>query len=135
MATLFTKIIEGDLPARFVHEDDICVAFLTIAPLRPGHTLVVPRREVDHWLDADDDLMAHLLRVARAIGRAQHEVFRPTRIGMMIAGLEVPHLHVHVTPIDTVHDMDFANADPNPRPEDLDDAAERLRRALAGASA
>lgn len=130
MTTLFTRIIDGDIPARFVWQDDHCVAFLTIAPLRPGHTLVVPRTEIDHWLDADDELIAHLMSVARAIGQAQQRVFRPVRIGMMIAGLEVPHLHIHVVPINSVNDMDFARADQNPNPEDLDDAAARLREAL-----
>lgn len=130
MATLFTKIIDGDLPARFIWQDDLCVAFLTIAPLRPGHALVVPRAEVDHWLDADDELLAHLMGVARRIGIAQQEIFSPRRIGMIIAGLEVPHLHIHVVPIDSVHDMDFANADQNPKSEDLDAAASGLRDAL-----
>ncbi len=66
MATIFTRIIEGELPGRFVHRDDKCVAFLSIAPLRPGHTLVVPIEEVDHWVDLDPDLLAHLMRVAHA---------------------------------------------------------------------
>ena len=130
MPTLFTRIIEGELPGRFVWEDEHCVAFLTIAPLRPGHTLVVPRAEIDHWLDADDELLSHLMTVARAIGRAQQEVFSPVRIGMMIAGLEVPHLHVHVVPIESVHDMDFARADQNPNPADLENAQQRLREVL-----
>lgn len=130
MATLFTKIIEGSLPARFIWKDDLCVSFLTIAPIRPGHALVVPRQEVDHWLDADDPLLAHLMAVARRVGAAQQSVFAPARVGMMIAGLEVPHLHIHVLPIESVRDMDFANADPNPAAEDLDDAAGRLRDVL-----
>lgn len=130
MATLFTKIIDGELPARFVWQDDRCVAFLTIAPLAPGHTLVVPREEIDHWIEADADLMAHLVSVCTAVGAAQQEIFQPVRIGMMIAGLEVPHLHIHVVPINTVHDMDFARADHDPDPADLDDAAAQLRTAL-----
>lgn len=132
MATLFTKIINGELPARFVWDDARCVAFLTIAPLQPGHCLVVPRDEIDHWLDADGDLLAHLMAVSKAVGRAQQQVFEPVRVGMMIAGLEVPHLHIHVVPINTVHDLDFAKADQNPRSEDLDQAAELLREALKG---
>lgn len=132
MATLFTKIINGELPARFVWQDDQCVAFLTIAPLQPGHTLVVPREEIDHWLDADDALVAHLMAVSKAIGRAQQEVFEPVRVGMMIAGLEVPHLHIHVVPINAVHDLDFARADQSARPEDLDAAAAGLKEALKG---
>lgn len=130
MPTIFTRIIDGELPGRFVWRDDRCVAFLSIAPLRPGHTLVVPRAEVDHWIDVDPDLNAHLMSVAQVIGQAQQRAFRPVRIGLMIAGLEVPHTHVHVVPITGVHDLDFGNADHDPRPEDLDAAAEVLRAEL-----
>ena len=110
MATLFTRIIEGELPGVFVWKDEHCVAFLSINPLRAGHTLVVPRQEVDHWLDCPDDLRDHLMAVSRIIGQAQMQVYRPEKVGLMIAGLEVPHLHIHVVPIDGVHDLDFANA-------------------------
>ena len=130
MATIFTRIIEGELPGRFVHRDDRCVAFLSIAPLQPGHTLVVPIEEVDHWIDADPELTAHLAQVAQRIGRAQQEAFAPNRIAMIIAGLEVPHLHLHVVPIRTEGDLSFANADPSPDPAALDAAAEAIRQAL-----
>ena len=130
MASIFTRIIEGELPARFIHRDDRCVAFLSIAPLQPGHTLVVPVEEVDHWVDLDPDLMAHCTRVAQQIAVAQQEVFAPAKVGLMIAGLEVPHVHLHVVPIRGVHDLDFANAQSNPDPAALDDAAARLRAAL-----
>jgi histidine triad (HIT) family protein len=128
--TVFTRIIDGELPARFVHRDDRCVAFLSINPLQPGHTLVVPVREVDHWIDLDDDLAAHLVLVAKRIATAQQSAFAPERVGLMIAGLEVPHVHLHVVPIRGVHDLDFANADPDPDPARLDDAAAALRAAL-----
>jgi histidine triad (HIT) family protein len=128
--TVFTRIIDGELPARFVHRDDRCVAFLSINPLQPGHTLVVPVREVDHWIDLDDDLAAHLVLVAKRIATAQQSAFAPERVGLMIAGLEVPHVHLHVVPIRGVHDLDFANADPDPDPARLDDAAATLRAAL-----
>ena len=130
MASVFTRIIAGELPAHFVWQDDSCVAFLSIEPLRPGHTLVVPRVEVDHWIDLDDDTAAALMRVARAIARAQQAVYRPTRVGLMIAGLEVPHAHVHVSPIDGMPDMDFANAGPFPGDEALASEAARIRAAL-----
>ena len=130
MPTLFTRIIDGELPGRFVWQDDRCVAFLTIEPLRAGHTLVVPREEVDHWTDADADLLAHLTGVAQTIGRAQMATFQPTRVGVIIAGLEVPHLHIHVVPIDHMGEMNFANVDRNARAEDLDDAQQRLKEAL-----
>jgi histidine triad (HIT) family protein len=130
MPTLFTRIINGELPGRFVHRDDRCVAFLSIHPLKPGHTLVVPIEEVDHWLDLDPDLAAHLMRVAQRIGRAQLRAFQPTRIGLMIAGLEVPHVHLHVVPMEGVHDLDFANQDTNAQAADLERAAEAVRAHL-----
>ena len=130
MASVFTRIIAGELPAHFVWQDDSCVAFLSIEPLRPGHTLVVPRAEVDHWIDLDGDTAAALMRVARVIARAQQAVYRPTRVGLMIAGLEVPHAHVHVSPIDGMHDLDFANAGPFPGDAALAAEAARIRAAL-----
>lgn len=133
MPTIFTKVIDGELPGRFVWRDERCVAFLSIAPLRPGHTLVVPIVEVDHWVDLEPELAAHLMLVAHAVGRAQDEAFRPARVGLIIAGMEVPHTHLHVVPIDRESDLSFANADPAPRADDLDRAAERLRGALRAA--
>ena len=130
MATLFTKIIDGEIPGRFVWRDERAVAFLTIAPIAAGHTLVVPIDEVDHWVDLEPDLAAHLTEVARQVGRAQMPAFTPRRIGMIIAGLEVPHCHLHLIPIDREADLSFARADPSPDPAALDDAADRLRAAL-----
>jgi|SRR5690348_2259868 len=130
MATIFTQIIEGKLPARFVWKDDQCVVFLSNRPLRPGHALVVPRREIDHWIDLDPELLCHLAEVAQSIGRAQMAGFTPERIGMMLAGLEVPHCHFHVVPIRGLHDLDFGNQDPNPPAKMMDDAAETIRREL-----
>ena len=122
MATVFTKIIEGDLPGRFVWRDDRCVGFLSINPLQHGHALVVPIEEVDHWLDLAPELNAHLMEVSQRIGQAQQTAFSPARIGLMIAGLEVPHVHLHVVPMNGVHDLDFANAERDPDPERLDAA-------------
>jgi len=133
MATVFTMIIQGDLPGRFVWRDDRCVAFLSINPLRHGHALVVPIEEVDHWLDLDPALNAHLLEVAQRIGQAQMAAFSPTRVGLMVAGLEVPHVHLHVVPIDGVHDMDFANAARDPDPAQLDAARGAIVSALRDA--
>jgi histidine triad (HIT) family protein len=130
MPTIFTRIIHGELPGRFVWKDDRAVAFLSINPLRPGHTLVVPRKETDHWIDLDDDLAGHLMRVARAVGEAQQRAFLPERIGMTILGMEVPHVHLHVVPIESERDMDFARAERSPDPAALDDAAERIRGEL-----
>lgn len=130
MPTIFTQIIEGKLPARFVWKDDVCVVFLSNRPLRPGHSLVVPRAEVDHWIDLDPDTLTHLVETAQAIGRAQMAAFTPERIGMMLAGLEVPHCHFHVVPIRGLHDLDFGNQDPNPVPAMMDKAAQTIRREL-----
>lgn len=130
MPTLFTKIIEGEIPGRFVWRDDEVVAFLTISPITRGHTLVVPIDEIDHWLDLEPALAARCTQVAQVIGRAQMAAFSPTRVGLVIAGLEVPHAHLHVIPIDRESDLSFANADPSPDAAALDEAAERIRAAL-----
>lgn len=130
MATIFTRIIDGEIPGTFVWRDDRCVAFMSINPLRPGHTLVVPREEMDHWLDCPTDLMAHLLGVAREIGEAIKAVYGSTKVGMMIAGLEVPHLHIHLVPIDRPEDLDFGNAAPSVPPDDLEEAAASIRYVL-----
>jgi histidine triad (HIT) family protein len=131
MPSVFTRIIDGELPGRFVLRDDRCVAFLSINPLQPGHTLVVPILEVDHWLDLDRDLLAHLTTVAQRIGQAQQAAFQPLKVGLLLAGLEEPHVHFHVVPIRGVHDLDFSNADASPDAAALDDAAQRLQDALA----
>jgi histidine triad (HIT) family protein len=130
LATVFTRIIKGELPGRFLWRDDKCVAFLSIHPLKPGHTLVVPIEEVDHWLDLEPDLAAHLMVVSQSIGKALQRGFKPARVGLMIAGLEVPHVHIHVVPMETVRDLDFANQNTNPDPADLDRVAETTRASL-----
>lgn len=128
--TVFTRIIRGEFPGRFVWRDERVVAFLTIAPLRPGHVLVVPVEQIDQWTDLSPELWSRLAEVQLAIGRAQLEAFSPVRVGAIIAGLEVPHCHVHLVPIDSEADLNFANADGSPDPAALDEAAERLRAVL-----
>ncbi len=135
MPTIFTKIIEGEIPGTFVWRDQRCVAFMSINPLRPGHVLVVPRDEVDHWLDCPPDLSDHLMAVSRSIGRAIHQVYGPEKVGLMIAGLEVPHLHIHLVPIDGVHDLDFANAAPSVEREELEEQAASIRYVLTASGA
>lgn len=130
MATVFTRIIDGELPGRFVYRDDRCVAFLSIEPLRPGHTLVVPLDEIDHWIDLDADLAAHLMVVAQRVGKAIDRVYRPRRVGMMIVGLDVPHVHIHVSALDGPGDLDFSRVDRSPEPMDLDAACESLSSAM-----
>lgn len=133
MSTIFTKIINGEIPGRFVWRNDDIVAFLTVNPITPGHTLVVPVPEVDHWLDLDPILAERCMQIAQTIGQAQMAAFSPTRVGLIIAGLEVPHTHLHLIPIDTEGDLSFAKADPDPSPTSLDLAADRLRAALRAA--
>jgi histidine triad (HIT) family protein len=130
VASIFSRIIAGELPARFVWKDEVCVVFLSNRPLRPGHALVVPREEVDHWIDLDTSLLAHLTTVAQSIGTAQMAGFKPVRIGLMLAGLEVPHVHFHVVPIRSVHDLDFGNQDPDPDAAEMDQAAQTIRHEL-----
>lgn len=135
MATIFTKIIEGEIPGTFVWKDDHCVAFMSINPLRAGHVLVVPRDEVDHWIDCPPDLRDHLMAVSTTIGEAIRKVHNPRKVGFMIAGLEVPHLHIHLVPIDGVHDLDFANAATSVDRDELEEEAASLRRVLTSTGA
>lgn len=131
MPTIFTRIIEGEIPGTFVWRDDRCVAFLSINPMAPGHTLVVPIEEVDHWVDLPPDLSAHLFDVAHRIARAQQQAFGPERVGLIIAGYEVPHTHIHVVPTNDMSELSFANAAASVTREQLDDAAARITAALA----
>ena len=131
MASVFTKIINREIPGRFVYEDDDVVAFLTIEPMTQGHTLVVPRAEIDNWQDVDAGVFANVMAVAQRIGKAQSKAFDVERTGLIIAGLEVPHLHVHVFPARELSDFGFAGVDRNPSPESLDEAQAKIVAALA----
>lgn len=130
MPTIFTRIIEGSIPGTFVWRDDLCVAFMSINPLAPGHVLVVPIEEVDHWIDCSPSLSAHLFDVARTIGRAQQAAFDCERIGLIIAGFEVPHAHLHLIPTQDMGDMSFANAAASVSRDDLDTWANAIRTNL-----
>jgi histidine triad (HIT) family protein len=130
MPTLFTRIIDGELPGVFVWRDPECVVFLSVNPMHTGHALVVPRVEVDHWIDLDPALAGHLFQVAQTVGRAQQAALSPRRIGVLVAGDEVPHVHLHVVPFDSVRELSFAHADPNPPEGSLAAAAELIRAAL-----
>ena len=133
MTTIFTRIIAGEIPGTFVWKDEHCVAFLSINPIAPGHTLVVPRLEVDHWIDLPHNVAQHLYAVAHLIGRAQQAAFPCERIGLIVAGFEVPHTHVHVIPTRSMADLSFANAAKFVERTDLDRAAGSLRAALRAA--
>ena len=131
MPTVFTRIINRELPGRFVYEDDEVVAFLTIEPMTQGHTLVVPRAEVDQWQDLDGPVFGRVMAVAQRIGKAVCHAFDAERAGLIIAGLEVPHLHVHVFPARNLSDFGFAGVDRNPSPESLNEAQAKITAALA----
>lgn len=130
MTSVFSKIIEGQIPGRFVWADERAVAFATIAPISPGHVLVVPRAEVDRFTAADDDLLSHLVRVAKRIGLAQESAFDAPRAALVVAGFEVPHLHLHVLPAWGEAELSFANAKDDVPAAELDAAAQTLRAAL-----
>jgi histidine triad (HIT) family protein len=134
MPTLFTRIIEGELPGVFVWRDPDCVAFLTINPVRPGHTLVVPRLEADHWIDLDPALTSHLTAVSQTIGRAIQSVYDPLKVGLLIAGLEVPHVHLHLIPISSEADLHLDRA-ASASADELETEAVKIRAALAAADA
>ena len=131
MATVFTKIINGEIPGRFVYSDDDVVAFLTIEPMTQGHTLVVPRAEIDNWQDVEPAVFARVMEVCQLIGKAVCKAFDADRAGVIIAGLEVPHLHVHVFPARNLSDFGFANVERNPSPTSLDEAQAKIKAALA----
>jgi histidine triad (HIT) family protein len=131
MATVFTRIIEGDLPGTFVHRDERCAVFMSINPLATGHCLVVPTREVDHWVDLKIDESQHLFTVAHQIAQAQRAAFPCDKVGMIIAGYEVPHAHIHLIPTTHMGQLDFANDAASGSREELEEAAEAIRNQIA----
>jgi histidine triad (HIT) family protein len=131
--SIFTRIIRGELPGRFVWRDDEVVAFGTIAPIRPGHVLVVPIRQVDKWTDLAPELWARTTAVAQSISIVLESTFECDRVGLIVAGLEVPHCHIHLIPIRSEGDLNFALADPGATAVSLDEAAGRIRDGLRAA--
>jgi len=131
MPTVFTRIIAGEIPGTFVWKDDVCVVFLSINPMAPGHALVVPRLEIDQWTDLPPETCAHLFEVARVVAVAQKQLFvECERVGLIVAGYEVPHVHVHVIPTTSMAQLSFANAAASVARADLDLWAEGLRHTL-----
>lgn len=136
--TLFTRIIQGQIPGTFVYRDDLCVAFMTINPLTAGHVLVVPIDEVDEWTDLSSELRSQLFKVAAQIGEAQKMAFKCERIALIIAGFEVPHCHLHLIPSNSMADLNFENAVTSANRDDLEQSSslivDELRRMnIAGA--
>jgi histidine triad (HIT) family protein len=130
VASVFTRILDGDLPGTFVWRDEACAGLLSINPIRPGHALVVPRLEVDQWIDLEPDLVCHLVTVAQVIARAQQQAFQPERVGLLIAGMEVPHTHLHLIPIRGEADLHLSNALSSVAPEELERNAAAIRAEL-----
>lgn len=131
MATVFTRILNGELPGTFVYRDEHCAVFMSINPLATGHCLVVPVREVDHWVDLRTDEVNHLFTVAHQIAQAQRSVFPCEKVGMIIAGYEVPHTHIHLVPTSDMSQLDFANAARSVDRDALEAAAEAIRSQIA----
>lgn len=132
MASVFTRIIQGELPGHFVWRDELCVAIMTIQPIRTGHVLVIPKEEIDQWTDLPVELAQHLMQVSHTISNALKRVYPAQRVGLMIAGLEVPHTHLHLIPMDSMDDLNFAFAK-NADAESLAQAATAIREALGQA--
>lgn len=136
--TLFTRIIQGQIPGTFVYRDDLCVAFMTISPITAGHVLVVPIDEVNEWTDLSSELSSHLFKVAAQIGEAQKMAFKCERIALIIAGFEVPHCHLHLIPSNSMADLNFEYAVTSSNRDDLEQSstliiAELRRKNVAGA--
>lgn len=129
MASIFTRIIRGEIPCHNVGEDDRYLAFLDINPLREGHTLVIPKVEVDDLFDLDDELLSGMLPFAKNVARRIKAVVPCTRIGLTVIGLEVPHAHIHLIPIDGMSDMEFSRTKLTLSHDALAAIAERIRKA------
>ena len=130
MTTIFSRIINGEIPGTFVYRDEQCVAFLSINPLADGHVLVVPVEEVDHWIDLSSELSSHLFAVAHRISRALAQAFPCERVGLIIAGYEINHCHIHLVPTQSMHELNFANAAATVSRETLEANATAIVEAL-----
>ncbi len=126
MPTIFTKIINGEIPCHKIWEDEKFLAFLDIRPLNPGHTLVIPKKEVDYIFDIEDKLLGEFMLVSKRIAKMIQKEVPCKRIGIMVAGLEIPHAHIHLVPIQNVHDLNFARAKPASN-EELANLAAKIR--------
>ncbi len=130
MTTVFTRIIRGEIPGTFVYKDEACVAFMSINPMADGHVLVIPRDEVDHWVDLSPYMATHLFEVSHRISKALHKAFPCERVGLIIAGYEVNHCHIHLIPTNNMGQLSFANAAASVDRETLENNAEKIISAL-----
>jgi len=126
MATIFTRIIKGEIPCYKIAEDDRYFAFLDINPLRAGHTLIVPKQETDYIFDLDDKALSGMIIFSKKIAVAIKEAFPCNRIGVAILGLEVPHAHIHLVPMDDMEDINFKNPKLKFSPEEFKEIAARI---------
>lgn len=129
MASIFTKIIQGEIPAHKVAENDRFFAFLDISPLQKGHTLVIPKKEVDYIFDIEDDLLGEMMVFAKTVAAKIKKVFPCDRIGVTVIGLEVPHAHIHLVPINKMMDMNFSGEKLSPGQDELAEIAKKIRNA------
>ena len=127
MSSIFTKIINREIPGQIVAEDERFIAFLDIVPLVMGHTLVVPKKEVDYIFDLDDDTLAAMSLFAKKVALAVKEAVPCKRIGIAVIGLEVPHAHIHLVPMNSMGDINFSNAKLKPTPAELAGVADKIR--------
>jgi histidine triad (HIT) family protein len=130
MATIFTKIINGEIPCHKIAENEKCFAFLDISPLKAGHTLVVPKNETDYIFDLDDDQLTELMLFSKKVAAAIRRAFPCNRIGIAVLGLEVPHAHIHLVPMDNMEDVNFKNPKLRFSPEEFREIAEKIRKEL-----
>jgi diadenosine tetraphosphate (Ap4A) HIT family hydrolase len=131
MTTIFTRIIQGEIPGTFVYKDEACVAFMSINPMADGHVLVIPRDEVDHWVDLSPYIASHLFEVSHRISRALSIAFPCEKVGLIIAGYEVNHCHIHLIPTTNMGQLSFANAAVSVERSMLEANAEKITAALA----
>ncbi|HQG62952.1 MAG TPA: HIT family protein [Bacteroidales bacterium] len=127
MATIFSRIIKGEIPCYKIAEDERYFAFLDINPLKEGHTLVVPKQETDYIFDLDDDQLAGLIIFSKKIAAAIKKAFPCNRIGIAVLGLEVPHAHIHLVPMDSMEDVNFRNPKLKLSPGQFQEIAEKIR--------
>lgn len=130
MTTIFTRIIRGEIPGTFVYKDEACVAFMSINPMADGHVLVIPRDEVDHWVDLSPYMATHLFEVSHRISKALQKAFPCERVGLIIAGYEVNHCHIHLIPTNNMSQLSFANAAASVDRATLENNAEKIISAL-----
>ncbi len=131
MSTIFKKIIDGEIPCHKVAENERFLAFLDIRPVKPGHVLVIPKVEVDRFFDLPGEILQEILVFAQPVARAIEAVVPCNRVGLVVAGLEIAHAHLHLIPISAIEDLSFANAKPASQ-EELAEMARKIREALAG---